>query len=76
MPKLSAYNFGEAYLIKWPPDSAADTWTSETSEDHSEEIYKRSRQSCISPSKMRSLALCREYPTLEIQKFTHNQLLE
>ena len=24
------YNFGEACLIKWPSDSTADTWTSET----------------------------------------------
>ena len=45
-------------------------------EDHSEEIYKCSRQRCISSSEMRSLALCREYPTLEIQKFAHNQLLK
>ena len=69
MPKLSAYNFGEACLIKWPSDSTADTWTSETSEDHLEEIYKHWRQSCISPFKMHSLGLCRKYATLEIQKF-------
>ena len=59
MPKLLAYNFGEACFIKWPSDSTADNYTSETPEDLSEEIYKHSRQSCI------VLLKCVHWPCVE-----------